>query len=122
MRIFSACIVLSLIAVQAIPNLASAGECIRRPDRFELRSDTAYWTITIGVGGECLQGLRGRAMLLDSVRVVEPPKTGLITISGPSFRYSAPATPGSDSFKLEVSGEDRRIRGKSIIQVEVVAR
>ena len=122
MRISSSCIVLALIAGQAAPTPASAGECIRRPDRFELRSDTAHWSITIGVSGECLQGLRGRAMLLDSVTLVEPPKTGFVTISGPSFRYRAPATAGSDSFKLEVSGEDRRIRGKSIIQVEVVAR
>ena len=122
MRILSACIAISLIAGGAIPNLASAGECIRRPDRFGLRSDTAYWSITIGAGGECLQGLRGRTMLLDSVTVVEPPKTGSVTISGPSFRYRAPATPASDSFKLEVLGEDHRIRGKSFIQIEVTAR
>jgi hypothetical protein len=109
-----------LILSQA--STASAGECIRRPEGFKLRSDTTNWSITIGAGGECLQGLRGRAMLLDGVKVVEAPKVGVVTISGPSFRYQAPATPSSDSFKLEVAGEDHRVRGMSTIQVDVVVR
>ena len=99
-----------------------AGECIHRPDGFQLRSDTVNWEITIGVGSECLQGLRGRAMLIDAVRIVEMPKAGKVTISGPSFRYAAPPQATSDSFKLEVTGEDHRIRGASIIEIDITAR
>jgi hypothetical protein len=111
-----------LVLGQTMSGPASAGECIRRPEAFKLRSDTANWSITIGAGGECLQGLRGRAMLLDGVKLVEAPKLGVVSISGPSFRYRAPATPSSDSFRLEVAGEDHRVRGVSTIQVDVVVR
>ena len=111
-----------LIVSLAMSSPASAGECIRRPEGFKLRSDTTYWSMTIGAGGECLQGLRGRAMLLDGVKVVEAPKVGVVSISGPSFRYRAPATPSSDSFKLKVAGEDHRVRGISTIQIDVVVR
>jgi hypothetical protein len=106
----------------ALSGPLAAGECIRRPEGFQLRSDTVNWEITIGVGSECLQGLRGRTMLIDAVKIVEMPKAGKVTISGPSFRYAAPLQATSDSFKLEVTGEDHRIRGASIIRVDVAAR
>ena len=73
-------------------------------------------------GGECLQGLRGKTMVLDDVRLVTPPHEGAVTISGPSFRYNAPPGESSDTFTLKVSGENRRQRGTSMIIVDVYAR
>ena len=61
-------------------------------------------------------------MLIDSIKVVEAPKGGRLAISGPSFRYTAPWVPTSDSFRLEVTGEDRRMRGVSSIVVNVFVR
>jgi len=102
---------------------AEAGECISRPAHFELTSDTVHWSFEMRSGGECLQGLRGKTMLLDNVKLTSPPSTGVVTIAGPSFRYSAPAgAPISDTFTLEVSGENRRQRGTSVIVVDVHAR
>lgn len=104
-------------------NTAEAGECISRPTRFELSSDIVHWTVEIRSGGECLQGLRGKTMLLDDVKLAKAPSAGVVTIAGPSFRYNAPAgSPSSDTFTLEVSGENRRQRGTSLIIVDVHAR
>jgi hypothetical protein len=101
---------------------AVAGQCISHPEGFELQSDTVYWNIDIGSGLECLQGLRGKTMLLDDVRVMEPPSAGTVTVSGPSFRYRAPSTPINDRFKIAVAGENRRQRGASVIVVEVTVK
>jgi hypothetical protein len=98
---------------------ASAGECTSRPQRFDLASDTVYWTFSIQAGTECLQGLRGKTQLLEEVKVVEPPTAGVVSISGPSFRYQAPPVAGSDQFKIGLSGENRRQHGSSVIVVEV---
>jgi hypothetical protein len=101
---------------------ATAGECVSRPDRFVLLSDTVYWIVSIQSGTECLQGLRGKTQLLDEVKLVEAPTAGNVTIAGPSFRYQAPPAPGTDRFRISVSGENRRQRGSSIIIVEVTVR
>ncbi|MGY4330333.1 hypothetical protein ACVWWG_004750 [Bradyrhizobium sp. LB7.2] len=50
---------------------ATAGECVSRPERFELASDTVYWTVSIPSGTECLQGLRGKTQLLNEVKLVD---------------------------------------------------
>ncbi|MCK1269121.1 MULTISPECIES: hypothetical protein [Bradyrhizobium] len=101
---------------------AAAGECALRPERFVLLSDTVYWVVSIPAGTECLQGLRGRTQLLDEVKLAEAPSAGHVTIVGPSFRYQAPSRPGTDRFRIAVSGENRRQRGSSIIAVEVTVR
>lgn len=101
---------------------AAAGECMSRPDRFEMRSDTVYWGFYIRPGAECLQGLRGKTQIIDAVRLIEAPKTGIVTVSGPSFRYQAASIPANDTFKVEIQGEDRRQRGTSVIIVEVVVK
>ncbi|QPF87104.1 hypothetical protein IC762_12725 [Bradyrhizobium genosp. L] len=101
---------------------APAGECLSRPRLAQLNSDTVHWTIEVARWAECLQGLRGKTMLIDQVRIVDPPKAGTLTLSGPSFRYTAPATDAADSFRLEITGENRKVRGTSVIEVDVVPR
>jgi hypothetical protein len=104
------------------PTPAAAGNCLSRPEPFLLRSDTVQWSMVIGRGGECLQGLRGRTMLLDSVAILEQPKSGLIQLQGPSFRYSAGPETGSDSFRLVIVGTSMRMQGSSTIDVDVQVR
>jgi hypothetical protein len=101
---------------------AAAGDCVHRPERFELRSDTVYWSASVRPGSECLQGLRGSTMLLEDVKLIEPARAGIVTIAGPSFRYQAPSTPINDSFRIAVAGENRRQRGTSVIVVEVTVK
>jgi hypothetical protein len=101
---------------------ATAGECVSRPERFELASDTVYWIVSIPPGTECLQGLRGKTQLLNEVKLVDAPSAGVATIAGPSFRYQASSIPGTDRFRIVVSGENRRQRGSSIIIVDVTIR
>lgn len=106
-----------------IADAAEASECISHPMRFDLTSDTVHWSFEIRSGGECLQGLRGKTMLLDEVKLVKAPSAGVVTIAGPSFRYAASlGAPTSDTFTLEVSGENRRQRGSSVIIVDVHAK
>ena len=99
---------------------ASAGNCLSKPDGFELNSDTVHWSFAIRSGSECLQGLRGKTMLIDEVKILEPPSAGSLTISGSAFHYRAPATKSDDRFRLEVSGQNHRMQGTSVIIVEVL--
>ena len=101
---------------------AFARTCLWKPDGFELNSDTVHWSFAIRSGSECLQGLRGGSMLIDEVKVLEPPSAGILTISGPAFHYRAPAAESNDRFELEVSGQNHLMHGTSVIIVEVLVR
>ena len=70
------------------PTLADAGNCLLRPAPFVLQSDSVEWSMVVSRGSECIQGLRGRTMVLESVSVLEQPKAGQIILQGPSFRRS----------------------------------
>jgi hypothetical protein len=111
----------AIILVQ-LSEAAAAGNCLSKADGFQLNSDTVYWSFTIRSASECLQGLRASSMLIDEVKVLEPPAAGSLTIAGPAFFYKAPATASGDRFKLQVLGQNHRIRGASTIVVEVVVR
>ena len=101
------------------PVAAHAGECVVRPDRIQLNSDRRLLSFSIATGSQCLQALKGKTMLIDSIKILRAPNAGTVEFAGPAFRYIAPAKPGADAFELEVSGSDRGIRGTSIVQVDV---
>jgi hypothetical protein len=79
-----------------VPKLVIAGDCLSRPDPFRLQSDTVQWSMVIARGDECIEGFRGKSMLLESVSIVEQPRTGLVALQGPSFRYIAGREAGPD--------------------------
>ena len=104
------------------PTMAIAGDCLSHPAPFRLESDTVQWTMVIARGDECIQGLRGKTMILESVSVVEQPKTGRVVLHGPAFRYFAGPEAGSDSFRLAIVGSSMRMKGISTVAVEVQVR
>jgi hypothetical protein len=104
------------------PTVAVAGNCLSRTAPFVLPSDIAEWSMVVGRSSECIQGLRGRTMVLESVSVLEQPKSGQIILQGPSFRYSAGPETGSDKFKLAIVGTSMRIDGSSVINIDVQIR
>ena len=104
------------------PAVAEAGNCLSKPPPFVLQSDTVEWSMVVGRGSECIQGLRGRTMVLESIAVLEQPKAGLIVLQGPSFRYSAGPEVGSDSFKIAIVGTSGHMHGSSIVAVDVQVR
>ena len=104
------------------PTFALAGNCLSRPEPFLLQADMVQWSMVVGRGSECIQGLRGRTMVLESVSVLEQPKVGQLVAQGPSFRYSAGPDAGSDSFKILVVGASTRIHGSSVVTVNVQVR
>ena len=104
------------------PTMAFAGDCVSRPEFFRLQSDTVQWSMIIARGDECIQGLRGKTMIFESVSLIEQPKRGRVVLQGPSFRYSAGPEAGSDSFKLVVIGSSMRMSGTSTVMVEVQVR
>ncbi len=109
-----------VIALGVCSDGAKAGNCLLRPEAFQLSSDTVNWQFSLGAGLECIQGLRYAAMLIDQVTVVGLPKGGQVAISGPSFRYIAsPEFHGTDSFTILVAGSRHQVPGKSSIQVDV---
>jgi hypothetical protein len=109
-------------AAMLAPTLADAGNCLSRPAPFVLESDMVEWSMVIGRGSECIQGLRGRTMVLDSISILEQPKAGQIILQGPSFRYSAGPEVGADTFKFAIVGTSTRIHGSSVVTVNVQIR
>jgi len=101
---------------------AARSGCLARPELFRLQSDTVHWSMVIGAGGECVQGLRGKTMLLEDVSIVDQPKLGSLTLEGPAFLYSAKGVPGTDSFTLSVTGTSVRMHGSSVIVVDVAVQ
>jgi hypothetical protein len=114
--------VILFLAATLAPTMAVAGNCLSRPAPFVLQSDMVEWSMVIGRGSECIQGLRGRTMVLESVSILEQPKTGQIMLQGPSFRYSAGLETGVDTFKLAIVGTSTRIHGSSVVTVNVEIR
>ena len=112
----------AMLAIALFTKPASAGTCLSRAEGFELNSDTVHWTFTIRAGSDCLQGLRASTMLIDEVNILDQPIAGNLTISGPAFIYRAPPTASGDRFRIQVIGQNRRIRGTSTIIVEILVR
>ena len=108
-----------LVLFWLAPAVAWAGNCLSRPEMFKLKSDTVEWSFAIGRGAECLQGLRGRTMLLDTVSILDQPKLGEVVLQGPSFRYVSGAKAGTDSFRLAISGTSGSFPGTSIVSLRV---
>ena len=71
-------------------------------------------------GQSCVRGLNYGAVRVDEVKLLSPPQSGQVTLTGPGFSYAAKANfQGQDVFTLQVSGSMLRIRGTSEIKVLV---
>jgi hypothetical protein len=100
-----------------------AGDCGVAGPPAALDSESVDWTFNIANGQTCLRGLRSGAMLLDSVIISAPAKFGEATVQGYAFSYKAPRDfQGEDFFSVVMSGTNRGIRGKSVINVHVSVR
>jgi hypothetical protein len=99
---------------------ASAVECTVNGPRYQLALDTVSWSMKISSGQKCIRGLRFSNVVIDALKLVSPPRTGQVTIQGPSFTYSAkPEYSGEDTFTISVSGSINRLMGTSNIRVSV---
>jgi hypothetical protein len=99
---------------------AYAIECIVKGPRYALTSDMVDWSMRISSGQSCIRGLRFSDVVIESLRLVSPAQTGQITLSGPSFTYSAKSDfRGEDFFVVEVWGTIHKSRGSSTIRISV---
>ena len=100
---------------------ALADNCIiSNASRFQLNSDAVEWAMQIVSGRSCIRGLNYGAVRIDEVKLLSPPQSGQVTLTGPGFSYTAkPNFQGQDVFTLQVSGSMIRIRGTSEIKVLV---
>jgi hypothetical protein len=88
--------------------------------QYKLASDIVDWTMTIGAGQNCIQGLRLRTATLDAVIIASAAQHGELAIRGSGFEYRANSDfAGRDSFAIIVTGMNKRIPGRSTIRVEV---
>lgn len=102
---------------------ARAWDCIVSGAQPKLDGQTVDWKMEVAAGQRCLRGVRSGAMLLDTVKIESPAKTGFATTQGYSFAYAAPARfKGEDSFTVAMSGTYRGTRGTSVIRVNVTVR
>jgi hypothetical protein len=101
----------------------AGGNCLLHPEPFLLQSDTVHWSVKINSGAECVQGLRWSTMMIDDISILDQPKLGRLVLQGPSFRYfSDPGARGTDSFKLSITGTSLRLKGNSVIEVDVTVQ
>ena len=99
---------------------AKAGDCVPAGPPPKLDNESVYWAIVIASGRTCLRGLRSGTMIIESVAISAPAKSGQAMVQGYGFSYGAPREfKGEDSFSVTVVGTNRGIRGNSIILVHV---
>jgi hypothetical protein len=110
----------ALTFIFPVASSIAGGNCLLHPAPFRLQSDNVHWSVKIDSGAECIQGLRWSTIMIEDISIVDQPKLGRVLIQGPSFRYfSNPGAQGSDSFKLSISGTSLRLKGTSLIEVDV---
>ena len=111
---------LGLILAWSLTMAQAGGNCLLNPEPFLLQSDTVHWSVKINSGAECIQGLRWSTIMIDDISILDPPKLGRLVLQGPSFRYFSDAgARGTDSFKLSITGTSLRLKGNSVIEVDV---
>ena len=114
---------LGLILAWSLTMAQAGGNCLLHPEPFLLQSDTVHWSVKINSGAECIQGLRWSTIMIDDISILDQPKLGRVVLQGPSFRYfSDPGARGTDSFKLSITGTSLRLKGNSVIEVDVTVQ
>jgi hypothetical protein len=94
--------------------------CAMSGPRYQLAADTVSWTMTIGSGQGCIQGLRFNNVVIENVQLVTAPKSGEAGLQGPGFTYTAnPTFRGEDSFVVKISGSINRLHGSSTIRIAI---
>lgn len=117
---FGASIAAMLILLASASETKATPNCLRDNKPYKLAGDTIEWSMTIGPGADCIQGLRWSTMQIYSVSVVEKPESGELVMVGPGFRYFAkPDFSGTDKFTLVVVGKNRHDEGTSTVQITV---
>ena len=114
---------LGLILAWSLTMAQAGGNCLLHPEPFLLQSDTVHWSVKINSGTECIQGLRWSTIMIDDISILDQPKLGRLVLQGPSFRYfSDSGARGTDSFKLSITGTSLRLKGNSVIEVDVTVQ
>jgi hypothetical protein len=117
----SACVALMTATLASMP--ASATNCLKDHDPYQLTGDSIEWSMTIAPGTDCIQGLRWSYMQIYAVWVLEKPANGELVTVGSGFRYFAkPGFSGTDKFSLVVIGKNRREEGYSTVEITVTPR
>jgi hypothetical protein len=99
---------------------ALAQSCVIENSPYNLTVDTVTWSMTTIPGATCFGGVRFGNVIIESVKLISPPRTGQIVLRGSGFSYTAKANfRGEDSFALKVSGAINRRRGNSTVQILV---
>ena len=59
---------------------AKAGDCVPAGPPPKLDNESVYWSIVIASGQTCLRGLRSGTMIIESVAISAPAKSGEATV------------------------------------------
>ena len=123
MQVFLSVLLAMFVAMSSGLAQDSGTTCLIYGPPYQLASDTAVWTMSIGSGQSCIRGLRSSFVTLDSTKLVVPPRSGQVKLEGLGFVYrSNPDFRGEDSFTISVSGKLNKINGSSMIRVVVSVR
>ena len=67
---------------------AYAGECTIRGPRYQLKSDTVEWQMTIRPGQNCVRGVRFSNVVIDTIKIISAPQFGKVALLGSGFSYA----------------------------------
>jgi hypothetical protein len=109
-----------MLAVFAPAQVSASPACLKGQKPFELSGDMIEYSMSIGAGADCIQGLRWSFMQVYAVWPLKKPAHGELVMVGPGFRYFAkPDFTGIDKFTLVVVGKNRHEEGFSTVEITV---
>jgi len=99
---------------------AAARSCVVTGPRYHFNSEVVEWSVTIGSGESCIQGFRFGDIVIESVKLIVPPRSGTVKMEGSGFSYTARSHfEGEDSFAVVVSGVLSGRHGSSTVRVSI---
>jgi hypothetical protein len=109
------------VAILLVGNcVASAAPCVISAQRYNLVADEVTWAMRVESGHRCTRGVRYYNVELGQLKLISPPSSGEVALSGWGFSY----TPregflGQDQFIVGVSGNIKKQAGSSTIRILV---
>jgi hypothetical protein len=99
---------------------ASAAPCAINGQRYNLVGDEVTWSMRVESGHRCTRGVRYYNVELGQLKLISPPSSGEVSVSGWGFTYIPKEDfRGQDQFVVGVSGNIKKQVGSSTIRIVV---
>ncbi len=86
-----------------------------------MTSDVVNWTLVLKGDTTCLHGVRSASLILDTVLLAAPPRSGRASVQGYGLTYRPdPGFRGEDSLSLVFLGSTAKVKnGTSRVEIRI---